>query len=185
MGWTSYSATYYKNGKVDRKAEIDSLFNRDGYSVLKSTMVGTTYYGAVKYLNRQGKEVVFGLVCLTRVDNKDYYNFSYKDMDETMGPYAYDCPKSIIKLLTPTDNEFALKWREKCLNKGKVETTAQKLSKLPVGTRIKFKDWNNEIVECVKRAPAYQFKKPFWMYVDKFNYIKIKNIPDEFEVVTK
>jgi hypothetical protein len=75
MGWTSYNATFYKNGKVDRKAEIDYLFNRDGYSVLKSTMVGTTYYGAVKYTNRKGEEVVFGLVCLTKVDNRSYYNF--------------------------------------------------------------------------------------------------------------
>lgn len=26
MGWTSYHASYYKNGKVDRKAECDAYF---------------------------------------------------------------------------------------------------------------------------------------------------------------
>ena len=59
MGWTSYHATHYKNGMVDRKAECDSIFNdvmvtRDSdipigkFEVLKSTMVGSTYYAAVK-----------------------------------------------------------------------------------------------------------------------------------------
>ena len=28
MGWTSYRATHYKNGKVDRKAEMDENAER-------------------------------------------------------------------------------------------------------------------------------------------------------------
>ena len=58
MGWTEYHATHYKHGKIDRKAECDELFNdfmvdknnnRIGkFEVLKSTMVGSTYYAAVK-----------------------------------------------------------------------------------------------------------------------------------------
>ena len=57
MGWTSYHvAPIYKNGKqfIDRKAECDRLFNCSmvnnlgKYEVLKSSMVGSTYYAAVK-----------------------------------------------------------------------------------------------------------------------------------------
>ena len=46
MGWTSYHASFYKNGKIDRKAECDSIMNCDmvgnkgRYEVLKSAMVG-------------------------------------------------------------------------------------------------------------------------------------------------
>lgn len=45
MGWTSYHASFYKNGKIDRKAECDSIMNCDmvgnkgRYEVLKSAMV--------------------------------------------------------------------------------------------------------------------------------------------------
>ena len=154
MGWTSHHATHYKNGKVDRKAECDACFveglNTGCYDVLKSAIVGSTYYAAVKplkkYKNIETKEIVdipkeeqrvFGVVFLTSVDNKDYFNFSYKDMDETCGPYKYDCPKSILDLLTPTESEYANEWRKKCY-----ETLAKKkdpnaLSNLPEGSVIK------------------------------------------------
>ncbi len=35
-------------------------------------------------------------------------------LTETMGPYNYGCPARILDLLSPTDNEYALAWREKC-----------------------------------------------------------------------
>ena len=42
MGWTSYRANYYKNGKINKKAECDAYFmeglNRGHFQVLKSTM---------------------------------------------------------------------------------------------------------------------------------------------------
>ena len=48
MGWTFYNSTHYKpNGSVDRKTELESGFV-EGYTVLKSSMVGTVYYGAIK-----------------------------------------------------------------------------------------------------------------------------------------
>lgn len=125
MGWTSYHASFYKNGKIDRKAECDSIMNCDmvgnkgRYEVLKSAMVGSTYYAAVKKTifktgAKPEKESVFGVVMLTSVNNKDYFNFSYKDMDESAGPGYYDCPKGILDVLTPTEYEWAKEWRERC-----------------------------------------------------------------------
>jgi len=119
MGWTSYHATNYKNGKVDRKAEMDKLFtwsnDHVAMKVLKSSMVSTIYYAAVEEI-RDGERTVFAAVCITGgADRYDpYFNFSYKDMDETMGPGYYDCPKGILDLLTPTDSEYANEWRRKC-----------------------------------------------------------------------
>lgn len=107
MGWTSQNATYYKNGKVDRKMECDAYFlegiNRGYYEIVKSAMVGSTYYAAIRALKRYSelrnadgkrvKEIIsederrtFGVVILTQVDNKDYFNFSYKLIHESMGP---------------------------------------------------------------------------------------------------
>ena len=36
-------------------------------------------------------------------------------LDETMGPNEASCPETILKLLTPTQNEHALDWRKRCL----------------------------------------------------------------------
>ena len=155
MGWTSYHATHYKNGKVDRKAECDAYFleglNRGHYEVVKSVMHGAIYYAAVKhlvkYVGRDGDgksiyeplpkedQITFAAVFVTSVDNNDYYNFSYKDMEESMGPCYYDCPISILNMLSPTDSEFANNWRETCRQKAK---GANKLLRnLPIGARIK------------------------------------------------
>ena len=35
-------------------------------------------------------------------------------LSETMGPYSYDCPVSILDLLGPPGNEYAANWREAC-----------------------------------------------------------------------
>ena len=142
MGWLEYRAEHYKNGKVDRKAEMDSKYNWEDESrkveVLKSSMVGSTYYAAVKSLNKtNGYECVTAVICLTSTNAKDYFNFAYKDMDETMGPYKYDCPKGILELLTPTDNEYANKWRELCRERLAEKKDPNALKNLPVGTKIK------------------------------------------------
>lgn len=153
MGWTSYNAPTTYNPKtrkwvVDRKAECDKLFNCDmvkglgKYEVLKSRMVGSTYYAAVKVttyateINPEKVQVIAAVV-LTAVDSKSYYNFSYKDMDETVGPYKYDCPKSILDLLTPIENEWANNWRNKCYENIKANNDPNSLNKLPVGSVIK------------------------------------------------
>jgi hypothetical protein len=142
MGWLEYHASCYKNGKVDRKAEMDSKYNWEDESrkveVLKSSMVGSTYYAAVKMLNETtGYENVSAVVCLTSTNNKDYFNFAYKDMDETMGPFKYDCPKGILDLLTPTENEYALQWRQACRDNLAAKKNPNSFNKLPVGTLIK------------------------------------------------
>jgi hypothetical protein len=35
-------------------------------------------------------------------------------MDETMGPCESSCPERILKLLTPTDSDYAKEWRARC-----------------------------------------------------------------------
>jgi len=186
MGWTFQHATYYKGGKVDRRAECDALWNNDAcFQVEKSAMVGSTYYAAVRQTGKRvdGKiediprenQKVFGTVCLTSLNSKDYFNFGYKDMDETANPYCYDCPVGILNLLTETDSEYAKDWRKTCREK-RAEKNAEKrnpdsLENLPIGS----------IIECngrqlVKHYPSYQFKRLFWMYVGEFKYSNINYI---------
>lgn len=152
MGWTSYNVDIkYKGRKkyIDRKEECDKIFNQDmvgnvgKYEVLRSTVVGSTYYAAVKKTKfatetELEKSEVFAAVVLTRTNINEHYNFSYKDMDETCGPCYYDCPNVILDLLSPTDNEYANEWRKLCRAKTKEKSSPTALHNLPVGTRIKF-----------------------------------------------
>ena len=51
---------------------------------------------------------------LYSVAPSSYYNFTYKDMDETMGPGAVHAPRRVLEALTPTDHEYANQWRTAC-----------------------------------------------------------------------
>ena len=213
MGWTSYHATHYKNGRVDRKAECDAYFmeglNKGYYDILKSSMKGSVYYAAVKPLKKYSEDIngnkiivdipletqqVFGIVFLTQVDTKDYYNFSYKDMDETMGPCYYDCPKSILDLLSPTNNEYANNWRAKCQKQITKKTNPNSLNKLPFNSIIQvtmpfdttyFR--KGDKVKLQKRKNYYT-NRTVWMtisYPIKFSSQLMKQLEGHYEVIQR
>lgn len=182
MGWTGYWASHYnRDGSVNRKAECDSEMsgvNSEGttFEVLKSRMVGSTYYAAVKRTEKNGDARVLGVVCLTSTERADGCNFFYKDMSEGMGPTESKCPLSILNLLSPTEDEYALAWRERCRKNAEQPS----LWKLPIGTLIEF-EWGGKTIRAEKRAPAYQFKTPWWDVGGQ--YIKKNRIPQNFRVV--
>lgn len=155
MGWTSTNVQVkYKNGKayIDRKEECDRLYNQPmvtmeskepigKYEVIKSSVIGGTYYAAVKKTKfaEPDKAVIFAAICLTSTKIDETYNFFYKDMDETCNPYKYDCPVGILNLLSPTNNEYALEWRRQCRKKAAQKRNPNSLSNLPIGSVVKFK----------------------------------------------
>jgi hypothetical protein len=69
--------------------------------ILASAMVGSTFYAAVQQqpgTPDAGK--VWALVVLTW-KSSGYFNFTYKEMDEDMGPTEATCPDKILDLLSP------------------------------------------------------------------------------------
>lgn len=145
MGWTSYHANYYyANGTVNRKAECDAYFcegiNSGYYEVIKSQMVGSTYYAAVRQTGKRdlkdsfaNEHPIFAVVFLTSVNTSDYYNFSYKSMTEDEGPGQDECPDSILDILSPAENEYATAWRNRCRITNIRKRT---IKSLPIGTQI-------------------------------------------------
>ncbi len=112
MGWS------YRERRASSKIEECRLrFGNEPQwaTILKDAMVGGVYYAAMRSA-KTGK--VWALVVLTDFDNGE---FGYKSMDETCGPCCYDCPISILKLLSPTTDKYALEWREKCKEKRSVK----------------------------------------------------------------
>ncbi|MBR1436187.1 MAG: hypothetical protein IJ584_13880 [Bacteroidales bacterium] len=143
---------------VNRAAECRALVS-DDYKVLKDALVGTTWYAAVQ--NKTTGEVR-ALIVLIHIDRKDHCNFGVNWMNELDGPYYYDCPKSILDLLTPTDNTLALEWRRKCRERLKMKET---LKKAPYGTRFIVTLYDGSTRTVIKRKPGYQFKT-WWLLIE-------------------
>lgn len=190
MGWDYTHATHYtKTGAIDRKAEVDKHFNWSNdaqkVEVVRSCMVGGTYYAAVKMttLSTQ-EEKTIAAVALTHADSKDYFNFGVKIMDESMGPCEDRCPASILSLLSPTDSEYANNWRERCRKNIESKKDPHTLKNLPVGAVIRFTLQNGECIELLKHAAAYQFKRPFWFCQSSGCYMPATRIPANYEVIT-
>ena len=177
MGWTSYNAKFYKKGQIDRKAECDNLMNADeNWEVLKSSMVGSTYYAAVKMTDKAtGKSDVCAMVVLTGVRNNQYFNFYYKDIHENCGPCEDKCPKGILDLLTETDSEYANEWRKRCRENLAKKKARQNLSKLPIDTVIEI-DWYGEKLRLRKMEPNFQFKTTWWYDIDSGKYMPKKRL---------
>lgn len=106
MGWLF---TYKPRGE-SMKEFFSKEFNGENGQVLDVALVNFRE----AYIAYQLGDEVIALVCLVDYDNNSYYNVGYKDMDETMGPRYYNCPKRILEKLTPTQNEYAREWREAC-----------------------------------------------------------------------
>lgn len=115
MGWS-----IYPNKISNPKAECDSLCTWSNAvsstRILKSSMVGSTYYAAAETTNHEtGVAEVWAAVFLTR-NRKD--GFGHKDMCETVGPIECACPMAIFKMLSPLksdDKTYANIWRERVL----------------------------------------------------------------------
>lgn len=186
MGATFYHATHYKkNGTVDRKAECDALINSENRiykrEVLKSSMVSSIYYAAVRRTDKktnESKVVAYIFVTYGRDKRDPYFNFGYKDMDETIHPFYYDCSKGILDLLDETEDEMAITWRNLC-RKNLIEKKKKSwLKELSIGEKIKYKKHDGEEIILIKHPPAYQFKTWFWYCEDTRQYVSKKLVTE-------
>lgn len=201
MGWTTcMHASFWKydkkgNRTVDRKKELDALFTHERKAavesygcvyppmkdtVIKSAMVGSVYYAAVKR-EEPGKEpMVWAAICLTSGRGRDGSVWGFKDMDETMHPFYYGCPAGILALLTPTDNESANQWRESCrkaiARKAEERRNGPKQPFVPLGVSVEQKGLSWIITSKAYREKTnyryagIRFSKARWHDVDNAMY---------------
>ncbi len=121
MGWSSnYTGRLTSQ---EKKQRIDRVRTWENEEVVKSCMVGTTYYAAVR---RKDDGVVYAVVALTQLEEGE---FGFKDISEICGPVEEKCPVGILKLLSPTDNELAQEWRKRCLENHEAQLRLRRLKK--------------------------------------------------------
>lgn len=107
MGWTFYRRP---KGESDRAHFERELLTNTDYEIVECASKNGVFYAAVRTAST-GE--VWALVVLMR-RSSGHYNFGYKDMEESMGPVVADAPAKVLDALTPTDNEYALEWRQRC-----------------------------------------------------------------------
>ena len=160
MGWDYTHATHYtRTGAIDRKAEIDELYTWQNDTrkaeVVRSAMVGGTYYAAVKVtILSTGEAETFAetLVGDDDTNKPGLFQLGVKTMGESSGPCEDHCPASILSLLSPTDSEYANNWRERCRKNIEAKKDPHALKNLPVGAVIRFTLHTGESIELLKHA---------------------------------
>lgn len=125
------STVIHNTAHLSWKEFIYQEFTEENYQILHYSKVGSIVYLAVKRDER-----VFAVVVKCFLDGG---NKGYKEMSESMGPLYYDAPKVLLDKLTPTDSEYAIKWRQACRDKASAR-------KVKVGDKVRFADpvrWGN------------------------------------------
>lgn len=142
MGWLTMPFRSM-GGHTTAKAYLDAqlTYTRDveagtaGLRVLTSSCPqNRTYYAAAQVMKNGVGGEVFAVICkvLWNPNSKSGEQFGYKDMSESMGPCEASCPQNILDLLTPTENQHALDWRQRC-----GENLKRRARKLDDGDRIR------------------------------------------------
>ncbi|WP_431921344.1 DUF6927 domain-containing protein [Nonomuraea jabiensis] len=96
MGWTSL---HRERGITDRQffeQKFPDTLMEEG-EILDCATVGGVYYAAVQ---QKDSGEVWALVVLVR-RGRGHYNFAYKALSETDGPFEARCPHRIVDLLSP------------------------------------------------------------------------------------
>lgn len=123
-----------------------------GHEFLVDALVNLREYYAA-YRDADGN--VMAYVYLLNYAPKQFMNFGFKPQDEEDGPLQYNCPASILDMLTPTDNVHALEWRAKCRETieqhRRDRQTAASLVTLAKDTAVMFDDKSCLIFEARKR----------------------------------
>ena len=101
MGWT-----FSNQSKASLIRELSKPNRFDNWIIVKSTVIGNRHWFLSRHF--ENGEYLIGLDLLSKHGRE----YGYKTIDETMGPYYYDCPAGYLDY--PTNDAKALEWRVIC-----------------------------------------------------------------------
>ena len=110
MGWL------FSTNWPTRASMREHLCNDNGLKTIKSCWKGNNLWAVQEYTYDQGEKagqtVRFIALYLVRWHGGDCKGWGYKDMDESAGPYYYNCPLSYLDMV-PDPGGYATEWRAK------------------------------------------------------------------------
>ena len=105
MGWL-----FYKNSKDELDKHLLDAAKYSSATITDYSLRGNHLW--IQIEKNDTKERLIGLFLLGS-SGRTFQNWGYKDMDETMHPYYYDCPLRLIDTATEPLNESSAEWRKK------------------------------------------------------------------------
>lgn len=141
MGWTGLHKP--KGQKVTEffKNEFEQTFipnEKTGFKVLEDTANFQAYFAILERKDcATGEEQKFVLIVLYQASKgNDYYNFHYKEIEESCGPYVI-APKSFMKkvekYVPEAPSKYAKEWRQRCYDYYK---KVEKAKNLEAGDKV-------------------------------------------------
>ncbi|ONI88108.1 hypothetical protein ALI22I_20430 [Saccharothrix sp. ALI-22-I] len=132
------------------------MLDASRYEIVECASRINVFYAAVR--TKETGEVWALVVLVQR--GRGQYNFGYKDMSESMGPVQADAPAKVLDVLTSTDSEYALAWRQRCRDNLAKSAAARNRQRsvtagvvIQVATPIPFKNGRSvSRFKCVERG---------------------------------
>lgn len=119
MGWTgtNYTESSHTNWTLElAKIFAEDEFNSSNYNIEKMHFVKSNTedrHHELYLLMNHPDDYKFAMVVIVDIINSEIL---WKEMDETMGPAYHNCPIEFISELPATTYEYAIAWRNECLN---------------------------------------------------------------------
>lgn len=104
MGWTF--------GFKTKAALVEELLGQRYHLTVQSALVGNNLWCVKQYLKDDELRRYVALFILEAQGG----SWGYKDLDESMGLYALDCPLEFLALTTGPEIGYAAEWRAKVRN---------------------------------------------------------------------
>ena len=180
MGWPMVAISGLKVNIEKELIKLLEPWEESGvtFRCIKLAVVDGVGYAAVE--ETEDSEVRVRIMVIETYVSKLKYSceFEYKPYLECWCPRFYDCPKEILDLLTPTDNEFGLEWRKRCLETMAKKEEEKLVSALPVGATVVCK------YGSFVKTEASGLKEPVWFNVSVLEKRPLKELLDgEHEVI--
>ena len=99
------------NSRTDVVDTLVKQHSTNGFSIIDRK---ATNFGRHLWMLIQPKKGP-SFICLFVLSSYQH-DWGYKDVDESMGMYQWDCPATLIQQADPPSTETAKQWREQILN---------------------------------------------------------------------
>lgn len=118
MGWSTTQRLRHNEFDTDERFLMEQVmganFTLHGIAKVSENRDNGIIYAAMS--NNNKPEEVFAFIMRYEWDDSDKYNYAFNYWSDESGTTYCDCPGPILDLLSPTDNKYAVEWRQKCRN---------------------------------------------------------------------
>lgn len=127
MGWTIPHSTNSRDQLVEW---ILSEQNNPGHcEIIDHSRRGNVLYTVFWHIPKQCRFIVVFLLegPTPAARRAGDFSWGYRDMDESTGPYVYDCPERLLSQSDLQDDQ-AVEWRERCRRQRRERVMQRKLA---------------------------------------------------------